>query len=229
LPPTVRGGLRARWRERDYGRARVWFVIFTVLTVLVVVVASGGSVRALGRIQLRRPWMLGVGLALQIVIEAMSFPEHLVDSLGFALLMTSYVLILGFCLLNLGIRGFGIIAIGVMMNTFVIAANHGMPAIDETVVLPSGREVVRPVERTVKYRASTDDDVAHFLADIIRFPAPFDSTTVSFGDLVLAVGLCDMAYHASRRPRAERRGYGRSDSSPRRVRTRSRAASTRPS
>lgn len=168
------------------------------------VVLTRGSLLDVARLPVRSTALLAAGLALQVALEFADFPKNLIEPVGFPLLMLSYACVLAFCILNLPIRGMTIVTIGIAMNALVIGLNQGMPAKDEPVTLPSGREVLRPIERTVKYVPSTDDDVLHALGDIIRFPEPFNQTTVSFGDLVLAVGLCDVCYHAGRRTRSRR-------------------------
>ena len=55
----------------------------------------------------------------------------------------------------------------------------------------------------MKHHPQQPDDKLRFLSDIIVLKGPFDSV-LSFGDLILAVGLCDVAYNASRKPK--RRG-----------------------
>jgi len=56
---------------------------------------------------------------------------------------------------------------------------------------------------TVKHHPQQPDDKLRFLSDIIVLEHPYD-TVLSFGDLILAVGLCDLAFNASRRPKSRR-------------------------
>jgi hypothetical protein len=110
--------------------------------------------------------------------------------------MVSYVLILAFCVTNLSTRGFGVIAIGIAMNALVIGLNQGMP----TKPIGSdaqGNRIFKPVQQTVKHQQQRDDDLLGFLGDRILFPKPLNEL-VSFGDLVLAVGLCELVYYGSR-------------------------------
>jgi hypothetical protein len=108
------------------------------------------------------------------------------------------VLILGFACRNFVLRGMGIVIIGIACNFVVIAANQGMP-----VKIPAEWADESWAEPTVKHHPQQDDDRLRFLSDIIVLKGPFD-TVLSFGDIILAVGLCDVAYHASRRPRQRR-------------------------
>jgi hypothetical protein len=58
----------------------------------------------------------------------------------------------------------------------------------------------------VKHRPTRDSDIAVFLSDQIVFGDPVHAA-ISIGDIVLAVGIVELAYVGSRRPR--RRGRGR--------------------
>jgi hypothetical protein len=145
------------------------------------------------------PWLLAIGLIFQAGVEFLDLPKSEIDTVGYGLLMASYALILGFCVANLGTRGFGVIAIGIALNTLVIGLNQGMPTkpIGDDA---QGNRVYKPVVQTIKHRQEQSDDLLRSLDDRILFPKPFNEL-VSFGDLVIAVGICELAYYASRRPK----------------------------
>jgi len=212
----------------------MWLLVLTIAAAIVVVIVTRGDFRQLGQLKIAGAWLLFVGLAIQIALEFIDFNEEQMDTIGYGLLMASYAFILSFCFANIAIRGFGVIAVGVALNALVIGLNQGMP----TVAIGNdadGNRVEKPVERTVKHRQEGDDDLLGDLGDKIVLPEPFD-TAVSFGDLIMSVGICELAYYGTRRRR--RRGAGartqrvaqtRAGSTPRRSSTRSRAATTRPS
>jgi len=114
-----------------------------LLVALLVVLVTGGSFRRLAGVHLVYPWLLLAGFALQIAVVAAPLPEARVGDLGFAVLLASYVLILGFGLANLRLRAMGVVVIGVALNALVIALNGGMPYRP-----PAGAERVT----TVKHR-----------------------------------------------------------------------------
>ncbi len=89
----------------------------------------------------------------------------------------------------------GVITVGIAMNAFVIALNQGMPYRH-----PEGTKV----ETTVKHRPEKPNDILPVLGDSIVLGEPVDAS-ISFGDLVIAVGLVDLTYRAGRRPRRSRR------------------------
>jgi hypothetical protein len=168
------------------------------VALLIPLVTRGSYARLLAT---RWYWgpLLFAGLAIQLVLEWVPPPRARWDDLGLALILLSYALILAFCARNLVRRGMGIVMIGVACNALAIAVNQGMPV----KILPAwnDRAVAEP---TVKHQPQEPDDNLIFLTDIIVLDAPVD-TVLSFGDLILAIGLCDVAYHASRRRRARRR------------------------
>jgi hypothetical protein len=179
------------------------YAIAIVLAILIVPL-TGGQFRQLGRIRLRRPWMLFAGLLLQVLLEFVDLPRARYDDVGLTILLASYVLIIGFGLSNLLLTGMGVITIGIAMNAFVIALNQGMPYR----VADGDRK-----ETTVKHRPEKSSDLLPELGDYIVLGSPVDAS-ISFGDLVIAVGLIDLTYRASRRPRRSRSRHRESSDEP---------------
>lgn len=210
--------------------ALVWLLLLTLGAAVLVVLLTFGSFTELTRLPITAAWLLFLGLGIQIGLEFVDFPKDQIETVGYALLMVSYALILAFCLANISTRGFGVIAVGIAMNALVIGLNQGMPTVpignDE-----DGKRVEQEIEQTVKHRPEEDDDLLTVLDDRIVLPEPFD-TVVSFGDLVVSVGICELVYFGSRRRRrrgASGRGQVRSTSTPRPSSARSSAPRTRPS
>jgi len=175
----------------------MWILLVTLVCASLMIVLTHGRFAELGRVRVRATPLLFGGLALQIAIELIVFAPDQIETIGYGLLMASFALILGFCLFNLGTRGFGVIAVGVAMNALVVGVNQGMPTIPVGNDA-QGHRVQKPFEPTVKHRPEEPGDHLTFLDDRIVLPKPFD-TVVSFGDLVLAVGICELAYYGSRR------------------------------
>jgi hypothetical protein len=117
-------------------------------------------------------------------------------------LLLSYALIFGFCFVNRKVQGMWIITAGVALNVLVIALNQGMPTKDD-VRERNGREVHVPIQQTVKHRPAEDDDVLGFLGDVITAPG-LPNQQFSIGDVVMGLGIVDLCFEGSRRPR--RRG-----------------------
>jgi len=181
-------------------RLGVWLLVGAVFAVIVVVLATRGSFSQLIALRVRGFWLLGLGLAIQAALEFVHLPKSEIETLGYGILMSSYACVLAFCLANVSRPGFGVIAIGVAMNALVIGLNQGMP----TKPIGSdahGNRIYKPVVQTVKHRQTTGDDLLQILGDRILLPKPANSL-ISFGDLVIAVGICETAYFASRANRA---------------------------
>ncbi len=177
----------------------VWLLVVTVAAAVLLVIVTWGDFRELTRLQITGVWLLIAGVAIQVALEFVDLDADQIDTVGYGLLMVSYALILSFCLANVSIRGFGVIAVGLGLNALVIGLNQGMP----TIAIGNnarGERVEKPVELTVKHRPQSNDDLLGFLDDRILFPEPLD-TVVSFGDLVMAVGICELAYYGTRRHR----------------------------
>ena len=188
-----------------HGRRYLGAVIFFVATfvvAIVVVVTTKGSFGRLATVHYQHLWLLFLGLAIQIVLEFVTFPKDRIDDAGFALLVLSYVAILWFCILNRKVKGLTIITAGIALNVLVIVLNQGMPTKDD-VKERNGREVHVPIEHTVKHRPLEDDTVFQFLGDVITLPG-VPNQQFSIGDIVIALGIVDLCFEGSRVPR--RRG-----------------------
>ena len=187
-----------------------------IVAAALIPLVTRGSYKRLLRTEIHWGWILAFGLVIQIGLEYATIPRQYWHSWGFGLLVASYVLILAFCARNLVLRGMGIVLIGIACNTLVIAVNQGMP-----VKFPPEWRNQSWTEATVKHHPRASDDRLVFLSDIIILKHPYDAV-MSFGDLIIAVGLCDVAYNASRNPRKRRRKARRAPPS------RSRTAAPRP-
>jgi Family of unknown function (DUF5317) len=170
-----------------------------MLAALLIPLVTFGSYKRLINTEIHWGWLLGAGLAIQLVLEYYTLPRQYWHSVGFGLLVASYVLILGFCARNLVLRGMSIVLIGIACNALVITLNQGMP-----VKFPAAWRNESWAQATVKHHPRQPGEQLLFLSDIIILRDPYDAV-MSFGDLIIAVGLCDVAYNASRDPRRRRK------------------------
>ena len=167
------------------------------IALVIPLVTRGSYTRLLG-VQWHWATLLFVGLAIQIGLEYVTIPRQHWHDLGFGLLVASYVLILGFAGRNFVLRGMGIVVIGIACNALVIVLNQGMP-----VKLPPEWRNKPITQATVKHHPQEHSDRLLILSDIIIIKDPFD-VIMSFGDLILLAGLCDVSYNASRDPHRRR-------------------------
>jgi len=162
-----------------------------LLLALLIVPVTRGSFRQLANLPIHHVWTLLVALTIQVTLEFDVVPTEYRSTVGFGLLMASYVLLLAFCFGNFGTRGFAIIALGVVLNTVVIGVNRGMPYIPQ----PGQASVT-----SVKHHPKTPDDVLLPVADVIPLPEPF-AITISAGDILVGVGLIAVVFWGSRKPK----------------------------
>jgi hypothetical protein len=173
----------------------VLVLAIAVVIALVIPAVTRGSYTRLLNTEWHWGWLLFLGLAIQIFLEFDAIARERWHDVGFGLLVASYVLILAFCTRNFVLRGMGIVIIGISCNVLVIMLNQGMP-----VKVPAEWEAKAIAEPTIKHHIQQDDDKLRVLTDIIVLEEPYN-TVLSFGDLILAVGLCDVAFWASRKPK----------------------------
>ena len=170
-----------------------------VATALLIPLVTRGSYKRLFDTKLHWTWLLAVSLTIQLGLEFYTLPHRYWDNIGYGLLVGSYVFLLVFIGRNVVLRGMSIVFIGIACNALVITLNHGMP-----VKLPPEWKHESWAEATLKHHPRDNDDKLLVLSDIIIVRHPVDNV-LSFGDLILAIGLCDVAYNASRDPRRGKR------------------------
>jgi Family of unknown function (DUF5317) len=178
-------------------------IAIAVGIAIAIVLVTRGSLGQLLRLPIQSLWLAALALTIQVVLEFVDIPDDRIDDLGFALLMASCGLLLAFCFVNIRVPAMWIIALGIALNTAVIGLNQGMPTRDREVTTSSGRTVERPIDRTVRHRPESDDDILPFLGDKIVTPGPIDQV-ISVGDIVIAIGIVGVCYFGSRSRRGTR-------------------------
>jgi Family of unknown function (DUF5317) len=179
------------------------FLFAILVLAVVVVIVTRGSFTALAQLDVRAAWVLMIALAVQILLDVVAIPDERLDDLGFGLLIGSYVLLLGFCVLNRHVTGLVIIGVGVALNALVIALNHGMPTRPMERTTKAGTTIEVPIERDVKHRPERSGDRLRFLSDQIVPPDPINEV-LSVGDLVIGAGVIVLCYSGSRRSNPRR-------------------------
>jgi hypothetical protein len=175
----------------------MWFTAITVAVGALVGLALGGRPRHVPEHTFHLWPLLLAGLALQVLVEA-----DLMGSLGVPLVVISYFLLLAFAALNLRLAGVGVVMVGMVMNLIPIAINGGMPvrpaALASARIAPSA-DRAQFVELRGERHLEGPDDRLVFLGDIIPI-APLRQV-VSFGDLVLGVGIVTLIANLLKPPR----------------------------
>jgi hypothetical protein len=163
--------------------AAMSFLVVTLALALGVALLSGGSLTRVLETRLQALWALFGALALQVMLDL--FWSGSGSGLSHVLLAASYLLLIGFCLANVTLKGMAVVAVGIGLNALVIVVNGGMPIRTD----PGFRA-------TVKHHAERPSDSLTFLGDIIVL-RPLNQA-LSFGDLIMLVGLVDVLVHRSR-------------------------------
>ncbi|MDP9075119.1 MAG: DUF5317 domain-containing protein [Actinomycetota bacterium] len=168
----------------------VFTTVLALITGVIIGRLTGGRFRNLAAHPFRAWWLLIVGVGLQVLLDRVDL-----GGISTVAQLAGYVALLAFAALNSAIVGMGIIAIGVACNAVAIGLNGGMPVSPSAVV--SARIASDTVEPQIGYglrhHRQRPGDRLVFLSDII--PIPELHEVVSFGDLILAIGVADTAAH----------------------------------
>jgi hypothetical protein len=176
----------------------VSFLGFVVLVAALVPLLTRGSYRRLADAPWRWAGLLALGLGLQLLLDTSLIPRSSWHSVGFGVLVASYVLLIGFCAGNVLVRGMAVVLIGVALNGFIVTIDQGMPVR----IPPDWQTTQNRVAATVKHHPRVPGDHLLVLTDIITLRRL--DAVASFGDLIIAFGLVDATYWASRRARRAR-------------------------
>jgi uncharacterized protein DUF5317 len=181
-----------------------------LLVALLMGWGLGGALRNLAHLQVGLWWIYPVALALQIIPVPHS-ESGTGRYLPFAVLLFSYLALIGVTAVNWRLRGFAAILLGLVLNLVPIAVNRGMPVSGRAVQEAGGSIRDVPRGEGQKHHLETPEDQVTFLADVLPVRAPFRQV-VSVGDLVMYLGAgyffaAAMLATPERRPRrvAERR------------------------
>jgi hypothetical protein len=149
-----------------------------MLPTLVAGRLAGGRMGNLTSLRLRWGPLALVALLLQVINPPGRWP--------LVMLLTSFVLLSVFAAVNLRIRGFLLIVVGVALNFTVIGVNEGMP-VSGSALIASGQAdtlgaLTDDADSYVKHHLATADDRLLFLGDVIALPPPI-SQAFSVGDV----------------------------------------------
>jgi hypothetical protein len=184
-------------------------VALAVLALLIAVLLgwlSGGTLERLGHLPLAARRLVAGALGAQLLGAVIGGPFY---PLG---LLLSAGLVAAFLRRNRGIRGTGLVALGLLSNALVVGLNGAMPV------------SVAAADRagTTTQQILTGDDPRHEIADrgtrlrplgdVIPVPLPWRPEVVSPGDVLVAAGLGQLVLLGMRTgPRPGRHARRRSD------------------
>jgi hypothetical protein len=158
-----------------------------LLLALGVGLLLGGSLRNFEGLPMHW-WGLAVaGLVLQ-AIPAIEVGDIPIRAIGAAFLVSSYVLLLAFLLVNRWIPGATVMIVGLLLNLAVVTLNGGMPVSAEAIERAGGSVPAAATSPSAKHHLMDEDSVLVPLADVIAVPPPV-GIVLSFGDVLLYAGM----------------------------------------
>lgn len=164
-------------------------LIETVILAIVISLIEGGRISRLGWLDLRAFWLVPIAWIIQIFVYWAA-----VKSIGLGpvwvgpvLDTASYFLLLIFTLYNWYLPGMRILALGILLNTLVIALNGGVMPVDPLYLPEASRLALLEGQGT--HGLMTSATHLSFLADRIYIAvAGFDKQLMSLGDIFIDFG-----------------------------------------
>lgn len=162
-----------------------------------------------GRLVLRRPlrhrhlgpvrahWVPVLVLGIALAVAA----DRLDDGPTVAVAVAGHALLVVGALANLHLVGTGVIAVGLALNLTSMVVDGGIPVRRGALVhagVVDADDVAGATLRGPRH-LERDDDMVPVLGDVLPLAAA--GTVVSFGDLIVLVGITDVTAHAVRRRR----------------------------
>lgn len=178
----------------------LWLAIVVFLS-LAISVLRGGHLINLGDIRLRGWWMLVVAVILQAGTIPLPRDEDWAETLGVAMILISFGLLMILIVLNRERPGMWLAGIGVLMNFTVIALNGGMPVMTEAALVAGGFSGDPGITDSFMHVPLDDGTRLTFFADVIPLRLVTIGQVISLGDVFLAVGLGRFLEYELRRPR----------------------------
>lgn len=167
-------------------------IAVAILIGLVAGALRRGRVASLTRTRLRRPLLLAVAVGGAVGADVLDLPAPAV--FAFVGLLSG----IAFSASNLLIPGMAVIGIGVAANLVPVALNGAMPVRADALV---EADIVEPADvELVELRGAREladsDTLLELMGDVIPVP-PFEQV-ISFGDLIVLVGLADVVTNLMR-------------------------------
>lgn len=162
------------------------FALVGLLGALVVGYACGGRLERLGELRLRHGFLVVAALLAQL---AGGFVGGNAYPLG---LLVSVALVAVFLRLNVGVRGTGLVALGLLSNVLVVGLNGAMPVSASA----SGRAGISTQDilsgADPRHELAGPGTRLRWLGDVIPVLLPVRPEVVSVGDVLVIAGLAEL-------------------------------------
>lgn len=177
----------------------VSLVLVVLLCAVLVGRSSGGSLDRLGELGLRRRRLVVAALGVQALGAVVGGPVHAVGLAGSAALVTAFLVA------NRGVRGTGLVALGLGANALVVVLNGAMPVSPQAAARAEvGLDDVAAGLDSRHEVAGVDTRLA-LLGDVVPLRLPLRPEVVSPGDVLVASGLAQLVVVGMRPRRAPAR------------------------
>jgi hypothetical protein len=164
----------------------VLFALVVVVGALLVGGVLGGHLGRLGELGLRHQSVVVVALLVQLAGGVLGGPAY---GLG---LVLSVLLVAVFLAWNRGVRGTGLVTLGLLSNALVVSLNGAMPVSADA----SGRAgiTIQDILSGADARHELAGATTHlrWLGDVVPVLLPVYPEVVSVGDVLVAAGLAQL-------------------------------------
>ncbi|MEE9414663.1 MAG: DUF5317 family protein [Acidimicrobiales bacterium] len=159
----------------------------------------GGQLSNLGGLRIESWPLLGVGVAIPLLVSWTDPP------LGGLFVFIALGCLIAFALMNFTLTGMGVVAFGLFLNLIPIMVNGSMPVSAEAMVradMADSIAAATQLDLAAPRHVEQAGDHLVFLGDTI--PIGLFDQVLSFGDMILLVGLATVVANSTRRrPRTE--------------------------
>lgn len=159
----------------------------------------GGQLSNLTGLHIEHWPLLGIGVMIPLLVGWTDPP------LGGLFIFVALSCLIAFSLLNFSLTGMGVVAFGLFLNLIPILANGSMPVSAEAMVRADMADSVAAASQLdlqAPRHVEQAGDHLVFLGDTI--PIGLFDQVLSFGDMILLVGLATVVANSTRRrPRSE--------------------------
>jgi hypothetical protein len=171
------------------------FILYAIAIGLIVGLIVGGRLAGLADLTLRWPWLMVVGLLVQVALFSTPVTDR-IGALGPPIYVASTALVLAAIWMNRRIPGMLIVAIGAGCNLSAIVANGGFMPADPATMAALGKGD----PTTYSNSAILADPALRPLTDIFVLPEwlPF-ANVFSVGDILIGLGVAVVIVVAMRR------------------------------
>ena len=172
-----------------------------VLTVMAVLVGLFAGLARRGQLAnlFARPVRAKALLVIGVAVPALA--DRFTREVAVPLVVIGLAALFAFAIVNVSMIGMSVMAIGILANLMATFLNGGLPVSRHALVAAglTSRDEVDRVELSGARRLEAPTHRLRFLGDII----PFDETgqVLSFGDLVILIGLADITANLTLRKR----------------------------